>query len=130
MHKRELKAINQKSFYGKAVILYEDNGTICLQSYSTIVARIEGGKLVRMWAGWSNTTAKHLRAFCLMHGLKPLNKKEWLAMECEQEKQTYQIAMNNGFTTFKGSALLTEEEAEKEAERIEAKNSRLCVWYE
>lgn len=55
----------RKSFYGKARVMVEDNGTKTLYSYDTaIIKRIPGGELVRLWAGWSATTGRHIAAFC------------------------------------------------------------------
>lgn len=66
---------SQVSFYKKAHIIttYEDNKTIIeLQSYSTIVARIEkdGAQTIYEHYGfYSNTTAKHQKEFFLQQGL-------------------------------------------------------------
>lgn len=69
-NKSELLPINQKSFYGKAVIYHLANGTRVLKSYSTIIAMIDKkGNIRRFWGGWSATTGKHIKAFC------GLNKK-------------------------------------------------------
>lgn len=57
------------------------NGCPVLVSYWTKVARVEGGKLVRMWDGWSATTAKHITEFCRMYSLDAPNKKIWERME-------------------------------------------------
>lgn len=55
----------RKSFYGKAVVVVEDNGTETLYSYGTpIVKRLVSGELVKLWSGWSATTGKHIQAFC------------------------------------------------------------------
>ncbi len=55
-------ADNRKSFYGKAHA--EINGdTITLISYNTRVLRIQGGKITRLWHGWSATTQRHINAF-------------------------------------------------------------------
>ena len=55
----------KKSFYGKAVVVVEDNGTETLYSYGTpIVKRLVSGELVKMWDGWTATTGKHIKAFC------------------------------------------------------------------
>ena len=66
---------SRKSFYGKARVLVEDNGTETLYSYDTaIIKRIPGGELVRLWAGWSATTGRHIAAFC------GLNKAGFMAL--------------------------------------------------
>lgn len=42
----------RKSFYGKAVVIVEDNGTETLYSYETpIVKRTDAGELVKLWDG-------------------------------------------------------------------------------
>lgn len=55
----------RKSFYGKAVVVVEDNGTETLYSYGTpIVKRLVSGELMKMWDGWTATTGRHIKAFC------------------------------------------------------------------
>lgn len=73
MTKYELIPNNgQKSFYGKAVVFVEHNGTETLCSYGTpIIKRTQNGTLVKLWNGWTATTGKHIKAFC------GLNKKEF-----------------------------------------------------
>ena len=68
----------QKSFYGKARQITLANGDKYLQSYETIVARIDSkGEFTRLWAGYSATTAKHIDAFRRENGLAGISKKEW-----------------------------------------------------
>ena len=63
---------NQKSFYGKAQVRINDDGTQDLYSYDTLVARKSpDGRITRIWNEWSVTTGKHIKAFC------GLNKREW-----------------------------------------------------
>ena len=58
----------RKSFYGKAVVVVEDNGTKTLYSYGTpIVKRLVSGELVKMWDGWTATTGRHIKAFCWLN---------------------------------------------------------------
>lgn len=66
MRKYELIPMTgQKSFYGKAVVVVEDNGTETLYSYDTpIIKRLVSGELVKLWDGWTATTGRHIRAFC------------------------------------------------------------------
>ena len=66
MRKYELiPADGRKSFYGKAVVIVEDNGTETLYSYNTpIIKRLVSGELVKLWDGWSATTGRHIKAFC------------------------------------------------------------------
>lgn len=55
----------RKSFYGKAVVIVEDNGTETLYSYNTpIIKRLVSGELVKLGDGWSATTGRHIKAFC------------------------------------------------------------------
>lgn len=69
----------QKSFYGKAKIRRDDDGSETLISYNTeIMRRDENGKLWRIWDGYSQTTGRHVRAFC------GLNKKQFDALEYER----------------------------------------------
>lgn len=55
----------RKSFYGKAHIIEHDNGMIELQSYETIVAKIDpSGEVVQNDLGcYSMTTNRHIREF-------------------------------------------------------------------
>lgn len=76
MRKYELIPMTgQKSFYGKAVVVVEDNGTETLYSYGTpIVKRLVSGELVKMWDGWTATTGRHIKAFC------GLNKPAYMSL--------------------------------------------------
>ena len=75
MRKYELiPTTGQKSFYGKAVVVVEDNGTETLYSYGTpIVKRLVSGELVKMWDGWTATTGKHIKAFCRLNKAAYMN---------------------------------------------------------
>ena len=66
MRKYELTPTDgRKSFYGKAVVIVEDNGTETLYSYNTpIIKRLVSGELVKLWDGWIATTGRHIQAFC------------------------------------------------------------------
>lgn len=65
----------RKSFYGKAVVIVEDNGTETLFSYSTpILERLVSGELVKLWDGWTATTGRHIKAFC------GLSKAEYMSL--------------------------------------------------
>ena len=66
MRKYELVPTDgRKSFYGKAVVIVEDNGTETLYSYNTpIIKRLVSGELVKLWDGWTATTGRHIQAFC------------------------------------------------------------------
>ena len=67
----------RKSFYGKAKVVQLDNGTVALQSYSTIVGRIEKGEFVRTWSGYSATTMRHVNAFLAAFGIPGGGKAWW-----------------------------------------------------
>lgn len=65
MKKYELTPVDsRKSFYGKAIVIVEDNGTETLYSYGTpIIKRLVNGELVKLWNGWTATTGRHIKAF-------------------------------------------------------------------
>lgn len=64
-----------KSFYGKAVVQIEENGTETLLSYGTpIIKRLVSGELVKLGDGWTATTGRHIRAFC------GLNKADFMSL--------------------------------------------------
>lgn len=68
----------RKSFYGKALVQVEENGTETLYSYETaIIKRFPGGGLEKLWDGWSVTTGRHIKAFC------GLSKKEYEELPTE-----------------------------------------------
>lgn len=55
----------QESFYGKALVYVDKDGTETLYSYKTpIISRSPDGELKRLWFDWSQTTGKHIKAFC------------------------------------------------------------------
>lgn len=63
----------RKSFYGKAIVEVDKDGTETLYSYNTpIIKRLVSGELVKLWSGWSVTTGRHIAAFC------GLNKAEYM----------------------------------------------------
>lgn len=73
MKRYELTPTNgQKSFYGKTFVEIEEDGTEILYSYNTpIIKRQKSGELIKLYDGWTQTTGKHIKAFC------GLNKKEY-----------------------------------------------------
>lgn len=84
----------RKSFYGKARVMVEDNGTETLYSYDTaIIKRIPGGELVRLWARWSATTGRHIAAFC------GLNKAGFMALP--HDLTTYEKAAAYAGTLYR-----------------------------
>lgn len=72
----DLRPIDRKkSFYGKARVCVESDGSEVLYSYNTpIIRREKSGRLHRLWFSWSATTGRHIRAFCGM------NKAEFSAL--------------------------------------------------
>ena len=58
----------QKSFYGKAYIhIITDkynNYAMTLYSYNNPVLMVYNGVFKRLWKGWSQTTGRHIKAFC------------------------------------------------------------------
>lgn len=78
----ELKPTNnRKSFYGKAEVIEQDDGTIELKSYNTIVARIRNGKFERLWDDYSATTMNHINAFVDAFGISGGGKAWWNSLE-------------------------------------------------
>ena len=71
----------RKSFYNKAVVQINDDGSETLYSYETpIVKRTAAGQLVKLWDGWTATTGRHINAFC------GLNKAGFAALPMNQDK--------------------------------------------
>lgn len=65
----------RKSFYHKAVVSVNDDGSETLYSYNTpIITRTISGEFRRHWGGWSATTGRHIAAFC------GLNKKAFCSI--------------------------------------------------
>ena len=74
MYTYELKPVDgRKSFYHKAAVHIDDDGTATLYSYGTpIIKRATDGTLYRLWNDWTATTGRHIKAFC------GLNKSEFM----------------------------------------------------
>lgn len=82
----ELVASKQKSYYGKAVVCELENGVALLKSYGTVVCGVlQDGTVVRLWDGWSSTTAKHVNDFVKLFGGSAINKASWMKMEVDTE---------------------------------------------
>ena len=84
----ELRAMGQKSFYGKAFVELKDK-EIVLYSYNTPVLRLDGEKLHRLWGGWSVTSQRHINAMLWQVGRKDkpfitMTKKVWESMPVEE----------------------------------------------
>lgn len=119
MRIENLNATLQKSYYGKAKIHYLDNGDIILHSYDTDVLKIENGKLVKLWNGWSATTMKHIKDFCMAFGFEYGNKSWWDNMPCENGGEKWKVEITNGFVSHIATTTFdSEEQAEIECERI------------
>lgn len=91
----ELHPVNgQKSFGGKALVQVDNAGNETLYSYGTaIIKRLVSGELVRLWAGWSATTGKHISAFC------GLNKAGFMALP--HDSTTYEKAAAYSGTLYR-----------------------------
>ena len=62
----------QDTFYGKARVYIDKDGSETLCSYDTPIARkMPNGEVQKLWDDWTTTTGKHIYAFCGMR------KKEW-----------------------------------------------------
>lgn len=79
MEKYELSPVDgRKSFYGKCYV-EEENGVETLFSYHTkIMSRDKNGNYKRYYSSWTQTTGRHIKAFCGM------NKKEFMELEREE----------------------------------------------
>ena len=66
---------NRKSFYGKAMVVFDTDGSELLFSYGTLVMKKNpDGTYIRIWDDWSVTTGRHIKAFCGM------NKAEFMGL--------------------------------------------------
>lgn len=69
---------NQKSFYDKAYVKQNIDGSESLYSYNTLIMTKDiDGNYIRQRDGWSMTTGKHIKAF------SGLNKKQFLNLKME-----------------------------------------------
>lgn len=60
----------RKSFYGKAKVIEHDNGTKELQSYNTIVCKLNpDGEFIKTWDGSTMTTNRHIKSFKIFYNL-------------------------------------------------------------
>lgn len=70
---------NQKSFYNKAYVKINEDGTEFLYSYGALILSISiGGTIKRHWDNWTQTTGRHIKAFCRY------NKKQFLNLNMEK----------------------------------------------
>lgn len=126
----KLNATLQKDYYGKAMVITDDNGTVSLKSYDTIVCRIENGKFIKMWDGWSATTMKHIKDFCKEFGIEFGNKKWWCDLECESGNGIrYRIEGSNGFVNYSPSTTFDDYyDAQEFADELMSRNR--MWWYD
>lgn len=78
-----IPADRHKSFYGKAKAVQLDDGTILCQSYGTFVGRLENGRFIRTWSGYSATTMRHINAFLRTFGIPGGGKAWWDSLPVE-----------------------------------------------
>ena len=76
---------NGQRFYEKARIAHIESKSgrvyTFLISYNTAVCMIDSaGRFIKLWHGYSATTARHIAAFMQRYGLPGMNKKEWLLL--------------------------------------------------
>lgn len=69
------KYSTQKDFNYKAVVIDNENGTLQLKSYKTIVAEIDKDGL-HIYGWYSATTARHINEFLKQNGFEALTKSE------------------------------------------------------
>lgn len=80
-----------KSFYGKARVMECTNGEKLLQSYDTIVCKLDAdGNFVRLWSGYSATTQRHVNSFLQLNGLDGLQgKANWDKMPVASPRRSH-----------------------------------------
>lgn len=79
----------RKSFYGKAKVI-ENNGENFLQSYNTIVCKIDkNGKFVKMWDGYSATTMAHINSFADLFNINGHGKKWYESLKTSDSTSDY-----------------------------------------
>lgn len=77
---------SRKSFYGKARVIECSNGEKLLQSYETIVCKIDAsGRVIRLWEGYSATTMRHINSFLSFYGIPEGGKAYWDKLPIEHE---------------------------------------------
>lgn len=74
---------NAKSFYRKARVYRDSNGTLYLKSYETIVAEIKDKMVtennetqLKVYDYYSVTTARHINEFIQQYGFDKMCKKD------------------------------------------------------
>lgn len=80
-------AIDNAAIIGRVRILDGSNNRaltietpdgVYLQSYGTIILKVQGDKIKKFWNGYSATTMKHINTFLNIYGLPGFSKKTWL----------------------------------------------------
>lgn len=64
----------RNSFYGKAIVFEKEDG-LYLRSYETIVAKINGGKVI-VYDTYSPTTLRHIKEFLKQNNFKAESKAQ------------------------------------------------------
>lgn len=76
--------VNQKSFYNKAIVEYNENGEISLISYQTKMITIKDNEIIyknEYDFNYTQTTLKHIKEFLYQFlNLKNLNKQKILKL--------------------------------------------------
>ena len=87
---------SRKSFYGKAHIVTDDDGSEILYSYDTPVVKIKDGK-VELLAQWdsSQTTLRHVKEFLQQNGFKAGSKAQIAKMYGTTVESYRKIRKNN-----------------------------------
>lgn len=121
-----LKSTTQKSYYNKAIIIEDDN-TIQLKSYNTIVLELDKktNTIKKLWQGWSKTTQNHINDFLRLYGFDAITKKQWEKMTTKNDKkQLYKIKMTNGFCDFTPNTIFDDyDDACNYAEKLQQNNN-------
>lgn len=75
---------SRKSFYGKAIVEVDNEGSKTLYSYNTDIATVDDdGQLIWLTDTdnyYTNTTCSHLKEFCRQHGVEYLGKQKMLQL--------------------------------------------------
>ena len=67
---------NNRATYSVAI---DTHGFCCvLTSYYTDVVKIENGQLIKLWNGYSKTTAHHVDEFCKLFDMPSPSKYQWI----------------------------------------------------
>jgi hypothetical protein len=67
---------SRKSFYKKALVLVQEDGSKVLQSYNTYVAKINSDGAAEVFGTYSPTTLRHIKDFLQQNGFSASSKKE------------------------------------------------------